>query len=147
MPVPNSLSPVASLHRPLASALIGSRQEEERKPVAQPVPAPVQAEPPVRTETRPAVDFTEVVRANLHAAAQHAILGHEGPSFRECSRPSCRNASNLIPYPVVVEASVTDADMMEIFQRIVPAALEEVASSPSPARMAPELQDEPAFIS
>jgi hypothetical protein len=145
MPVPTSLSLVASLQSPLNPALIGGRQEEER-PAASPapVPAPIsaRAEP---VETGPAVDFKEIVRANLEAAAQHAILGHEAPSFRECSRPSCRNASNLIPYPVVVEASVTETDLEEIFQRIVPAALEEAVSSPSPVRMAPEWQNEPAF--
>lgn len=146
MPVPNSLSLETSLLRPLDSALIGGRQEEERAPAALPAPAQAQAETVEPAETRPAVDFKEVVRANLHAAAQHAILGHEGPSFRECSRPSCRNASNLIPYPVTVEASVTEADMEEIFQRIVPAALEEVVSSPSPVRMAPEPRAEPVYI-
>lgn len=104
MLVPNSPPPVATLHRPLDPALAGSRQEDKFGPVAH--PAPAQAETPVSAETQPGPDFKEIVRANLQADSQHATLGHEGPSFRECSRPSCRNASNLIPYPVVVEAPV-----------------------------------------
>ena len=144
MPVPNSLPLVASLHRPLDSALIGSRQEEDRQPVLRLVPAP--AEPPARAVSRPGLVFKEVVRANLHAAAQHAILGHKAPSFRECPHASCRNASNLVPYPVVVEAGVTDADLEEIFQRVIPAALEKAAASPGPIRITPEWRNELAFV-
>jgi hypothetical protein len=150
MSVPISMSFAASLDRPLDSALIGSRLEEERHPAALPAPIPVPVQVPVHQaeplETQSGPDFKEIVRANLQAAAQHAMLGHEGPSFRECSRPSCRNASNLIPYPVVVEATVTEADMEEIFQRIVPAAMEEAASNSSAIRTAPEWQDDQAFI-
>ena len=144
MLLPNSSSLAASLDRPLDLALIGSRQAKDRAPAAH--PAPAQAEPPVSAETRSDLDFKEVVRANLHAASQHAILGHESPNFRECSRPSCRNASNLIPYPVVLESGVTEADLQEIFQQIVPAVLEDTVSSPSPVRTAPEWQGEPGFI-
>src|SRR5688572_31404435 len=100
MSVPTSPSPVASFHRPLDPVLIGGMQEETRVPAAPPAPvlAPVD---PLEAPSGP--DFKEIVRANLQAAAQHAALGHEGPNFRECSRPSCRNASNLIPFPVAVE--------------------------------------------
>ncbi len=131
---------VASLLDP---ALLGGQQKAE---LARPAPA----EPsPARAETRPGPDFKEVVRANLHAAAEHAMLGHKAPSFRECPHPSCRNASNMVPYPVVWQAGVTDADLEEIFQRVVPAALEKAASSPSPMRMEmeePELPDDPVLI-
>src|SRR6476646_299090 len=41
--------------------------------------------------------FFRTVRENLNAAARHAEMGHEAPSFRECSRPMCRDARNLIP--------------------------------------------------
>jgi hypothetical protein len=142
MSVPNRPSVAASLPDP---ALIGGKQEAERGPAARPAPAP--AEPPVKDETPPSLNFKEVVRANLHAAAQHAMLGHKAPSFRECSHSSCRNASNLVPYPVVVEKGVTDADLDEIFQRVVPAALEKAASSPAPIQMAPDWPDEPELVS
>jgi hypothetical protein len=145
MLVPNSPSHVTSLHHPLDPALIGSRQEEEREPAVRRAPAP--AEPQVRAMSRPGLAFKAVVRANLHAAAQHAILGHKAPSFRECPHASCRNASNLVPYPVVVEAGVTDADLEEIFQRVVPAALEKAAASPAPIRITPEWRNELAFVS
>ena len=141
MPAPNRPSPPAGLLDP---ALIHGRQKAERDPALRPAPAP--AEPPASAETRPGLDFKEVVRMNLHAAAQHAMLGHKAPSFRECPHTSCRNASNMVPYPVVWEAGVTDADLDEIFQRVVPAALEKAASSSSPLRRDPEEADDPALI-
>lgn len=143
MSTANTPALVTSLHRPLDSALIGSRQEEEHGPAARPVPVPAQAKP---LETCSGIDLSEIVRANLHAAAQHATLGHAGPSFRECSRPSCRNASNLIPYPVELEPVTTEADLEEIFENVVPAALEKAASSPSPFFLVPEGQDKPALV-
>lgn len=142
MPVPNRPSLVAS---PLDPALIDGKQKTERGPAARPAPAP--AGPPVEAETQPGLNFKEVVRANLHAAAQHAILGHKARSFRECPHSSCRNASNLVPYPVVVERGVTDADLEEIFQRAVPAALEKAASNPAPFPMVSEPWGDPDLVS
>ena len=72
------------------------------------------------------------------------MRGHKALSFRECSRPSCRNASNLIPYPAVVEKGVTDADLEVIFQRAVTSALEEVAANPLSV---PEWWNEPELVS
>jgi hypothetical protein len=141
MPAPTRPSLEASFLDP---ALLGGKQQAERNPVVRPAPA---EPPPASAETRPGPDFKDVVRANLHAAAQHAMLGHKAPSFRECPHASCRNASNMVPFPVVLEASVTDADLDEIFQRVVPAALEKAASSPSLMRVEPEWPEEPAFIS
>lgn len=135
MPVPNRSSLVASVLDP---TLLGGKRKAQRTP-AEPPRAPIETAPPV-------LDFKEVVRANLHAAAQHAMLGHKAPSFRECSNLLCRNASNMVPYPVVLEAGVTDADLEEIFQRVVPAALEKVASSPAPAQAEPEWPDDPKFL-
>ena len=78
MPIPNLPSLAASL---LGSSLLGGRKEAERGPALRPAPA----EPlPASAETQSGPDFKEVVRANLHAAAQHAMLGHKAPSFREC---------------------------------------------------------------
>jgi hypothetical protein len=74
------------------------------------------------------------------------MRGHKASSFRECSRPSCRNASNLIPYPVVIEPGVTDTDLEAIFQRVVTAALEEVASNPVSVEVAPEWWNESVFV-
>ena len=140
MPVPTRPSLVASLLDP---ALLGGQQETERNPATR----PAQGEPqPATAAPRTGPEFKEVVRANLHAAAQHAMLGHKAPTFRECPHASCRNASNMVPYPVVWEAGVTDADLDEIFQRVVPAALEKAASSPSPIRVESEGPDEPAFL-
>jgi hypothetical protein len=139
MPVPNSPSLVASLLRSLDPALIGIRHEEEPGPAMRPVPAPAEAQA--------GPDFKATVRANIHAAAQHVMRGHKAASFRECSRPSCRNASNLIPYPVVVKAGATDAELEAIFQRVVTAALEEVATHPIAAETSHGGWDEPAFVS
>jgi hypothetical protein len=142
MPVPNSQSLVASLLSRLDPSLIGGRQEEEQSPAVRPTPVSTE---PTGAETQSAPDFKTVVRANLRAAAQHILRGHTGRSFRECSRPACRNASNLIPYPVVVKPGVTDADLEAIFQRVVTTALEEMAADP--AQPAPEWMEEPAFVS
>jgi hypothetical protein len=146
MPVPNSPSFVASLLRSLDPAPIGSRQEEEEISLAT-RPARASVEPSASAETQPGPDFRATVRANLRAAAQHVMRGHKTSSFRECSRPSCRNASNLIPYPVVIEPGVTDTDLETIFQRVVTAALEEVAFNPVSVETTPEWWNEPAFIS
>ena len=143
MPVPNSPSLVASLLRSLDPSLIGIRHEDEPGPALRPVPAP--AELPSEAQAGP--DFKATVRANIHAAAQHVMRGHKAASFRECSRPSCRNASNLIPYPVVVEAGASDADLEAIFQRVVTAALEEVAANPIAVDTASGGWNEPAFVS
>lgn len=138
--VPNRSSLVAGL---LDSPPLGGKQKSERGPAVR----PAAAEPsPASAESQPTLDFKQVVRMNLHAAAQHAMLGHRAPSFRECPNPRCRNASDMVPYPVMVKAGVTDADLDEIFQRIVPAALEKAASSSSPAPAEPEWPDEPAFL-
>jgi len=59
--------------------------------------------------------FFRTVHENLNAAARHAEMGHEAPSFRECSRPMCRDARNLIPS--LVEPGATDAELDAIFDR------------------------------
>ena len=146
MLIPNNPSLVASILRPFIPALTGRGLEDEYRPVERPAPAQVEP-PPVSAETQPSLEFKAVVRANLHAAAQHVTLGHKGPSFRECSRPSCRNASNLIPYPVVVEPDVTEAELEAILQRLVSAALEEIAANPVLVQMAPEWGHELALVS
>lgn|GEM_PF-2206246 len=61
--------------------------------------------------------FFRTVRENLNAAAWHAEMGHEAPSFRECSRPMCRDARNLIPS--LVQPGATDAELHAIFDRVL----------------------------
>lgn len=142
MPIPDRPS---LLIRLLDPTLLVGRQEVERDPAAA-RPAPVPAEEPSSSsaEARSGPEFKAIVRANLHAAARHVLRNHRGPSFRECSRPSCRNASDLLPYPVVVEEGATDAELEVAFQRVVTAALEEVAADPASIQMGWE---GPAFIS
>jgi hypothetical protein len=140
MPVTNSQSLVTNL---LHSELIVSRQGGEDSPATHPAPDKPRA---LSGETQPGLELKSILRATLRAASQHVMRGHKAPCFRECSRPSCRNASNLIPHPVVVEKGVTDADLEVIFQRVLTAALEEVAAHPLSAQT-PEWWNEPELVS
>jgi hypothetical protein len=81
-------------------------------------------------------DFVEIVRANLHAAAQHIALGHEGPSFRECSRASCRDAKNLIPALEETEGA-TDAELEAVLDRVLE-SLDETLAAAQTTRRLPE---------
>ena len=74
---------------------------------------------PLVNETGPTPIDSRVLRANLHAAAQHAARGHEAPTFRDCSSLMCRDAANLVPHPVAVEPRATDAELDAIFQRAI----------------------------
>ncbi len=141
MSVPNRPSLLASLLDP---ALLIGKQEAECAPAAV-SPAPAEP-PPASAEARPGPDFRAIVRANLRAAARHVMRNHPGPSFRECSRPACRNASNLIPYPAVVKPDVTDADLEAIFQRVVTTALEEIAANPGSIEVAFEGWEDPELV-
>ena len=140
MRVPNSSFLVANLLHP---EMIVSRQGDEDDLDVRPA-----SSKPMSTsgETQPGPEFKSIIRANLRAASQHVMRGHKALSFRECSRPSCRNASNLIPLPLGVEKGVTDVDLEVIFQRAITAALEEVAARPLSTRM-PEWWNEPELVS
>lgn len=99
----------------------------------EPVPQ-VQAPQPVEIDR----EFVALLRANLHAASQHVAMGHEGASFRSCSRPCCIDAARLIPQLEDLEAAATDAELDGILDRVL-AALEESlpeapAARPRPAR-------------
>lgn len=59
------------------------------------------------------------LRANLHAAARHAALGHVGPSFRECPGPACREAATLIPHLESLQAAATDAELDTILGEVL----------------------------
>ena len=148
MPVPNSPLWVANLLGSPGPELIVSRPGGEDSPALRLAPA---RQMPTSGETQPGSEFKSIIRANLHAASQHILRGHKARSFRECSRPSCRNASNLIPHPVLVEKGVTekgvtDADLEVISQRVITAVLEEVAANPLSGRT-PDGWNEPELVS
>ena len=63
--------------------------------------------------------FLGTLRANLHAAARHAALGHTGLSFRECSGPACREAANLIPELDPAQGAATDAELDAILDEVL----------------------------
>ncbi|HEX6861676.1 MAG TPA: hypothetical protein VF414_02615 [Thermoanaerobaculia bacterium] len=63
--------------------------------------------------------FLTTVRANLHAAARHAALGHAGPSFRECAGPACREAAKLIPELDPDQGAATDAELDAILDDVL----------------------------
>ena len=79
-------------------------------------------------------EFIALLRANLHAAAQHAAMGHEGPSFRACARPSCIDAAKLIPQLEELEAAATDAELDEVLDRVLAALEESLPARPRVAR-------------
>ncbi|MEA2561055.1 MAG: hypothetical protein QOH06_2559 [Acidobacteriota bacterium] len=62
--------------------------------------------------------FLDTLRANLHAAARHAALGHAGPSFRECHGPACIEAAKLLPELDPAEAA-TDAELDAILDQVM----------------------------
>lgn len=49
---------------------------------------------------RPEKQMTNLAarRAHLRAAGRHVALGHESPSFRDCSHPLCCDAAGRVPY-------------------------------------------------
>jgi len=81
-------------------------------PVGRPVPVPA-------VKAEPDGPFLATLRANLHAAARHAALGHVGSSFRECPGPACREAAMLIPELERVQAVATDAELDAILDEVL----------------------------
>lgn len=63
--------------------------------------------------------FLETLRANLHASARHAALGHTGPSFRECSRPACVEAAHLLPELDPAHDAATEAELEAILDEVL----------------------------
>lgn len=74
---------------------------------------------PARPPVAKAADFFALLRSNLHAAALHAAMGHEGPRFRECPLPACLDAANLIPQLEEVEPGTTDAELGTILDQVL----------------------------
>ena len=63
--------------------------------------------------------FLATLRANLHAAARHAALGHTGPSFRECTGPACVEAAKLIPELDPMQDAATDDELEAILEDVL----------------------------
>lgn len=93
----------------------------------EPVPE-VQAPPPVEIDR----EFIALLRANLHAASQHVAMGHQGASFRSCTRPCCIDAARLIPQLEELEAAATDAELDQILDRVLAALEESLPEAPAP---------------
>ncbi|HVG07048.1 MAG TPA: hypothetical protein VNM67_05040 [Thermoanaerobaculia bacterium] len=66
-----------------------------------------------------ATDFFALLQANLHAAAQHTAMGHEGLRFRECPRPACLGAAQLICPLEDVEPGATDAELSTMLDQVM----------------------------
>jgi hypothetical protein len=129
MVVPNPQALTLYDPRPFDVTLIDVTPEDkgERAVLAktQVAPPPVAAKPEPEPQSSP--NSQAIVRANLRAAAQHAALGHEGRSFRECSHATCQNASNLIPHLVALEQEMTAAEPSPVFDQ-TPGLLEDETS-------------------
>lgn len=80
---------------------------------------------PSRTARLPEVQtgsdslFLETLRANLHAAARHAALGHKESSFRQCSAPACVEAANMLPDLATTHSAATDAELDAAFDKVL----------------------------
>ena len=83
------------------------------------IPSLAQATPEALVEGRSDVLFLDTLRANLHAAARHAALGHAGPSFRECRGPACIEAAKLLPDLDHAEGAATDAELDAILDQVL----------------------------
>jgi hypothetical protein len=119
-------SPSGSVHPPLDTVLIGTSLKVEIEQAVQLglavtlhlIHAATRIDL-LLNKTRPIPVVTKALQANLHAAAQHAALGHEAPTFRDCPRPMCLDAANLIGQPMVSEPGATDAELDAIFERLM----------------------------
>lgn len=110
----------------------------ELSPEVVPVPPiveqPVVEQPVLEARADVEGDFIKILRANLHAAGQHASMGHEGRNFRECQQAACRDAAMMVPPLEGVEVGATDAELDAVLDRVL-AALKTNPPEPVPARM------------
>lgn len=127
MPPQNSSPPPGSSYPSLAPVLIGTSLKVEIEQAARLslamtlylLNAAAWIDLPLVDKTVPTPIVPRALRANLHAAARHVARGHEAPTFRDCSSSMCRDAANLLPYPMAVEPGATDAELDAIFQRSI----------------------------
>ena len=73
--------------------------------------------PEVKAESDPL--FLSTVRANLHAAARHAALGHASTSFRECRGSACLEAAKLVPELNPSQGAATEAELDAILDQVL----------------------------
>lgn len=66
-----------------------------------------------------AADFFRLLRSNLDAAGLHAAMGHAGPRFRECDRPACLDAAQMIPRMEEIEPGATDAELGTMLKEVL----------------------------
>ena len=93
----------------------------------------VDVDPAMPSVTK-AADFFTLLQSNLNAAALHAAMGHEGPRFRDCPRPACLDAVQVIPRLEGLELDATDAEMNTILDQVM-AELETNLLQAAAARM------------
>ena len=74
---------------------------------------------PAMPSVTQAADFFTLLQSNLNAAALHADMDHEGPRFRDCPRPACLDAVQMIPRLEGLESDATDAEMNRILDRVL----------------------------
>lgn len=90
----------------------------------------VEFQPAAKVEVRVDREFFALLRANLHAASHHAAMGHEGASFRQCSRAACQDAAKLIPQLEDVDLGATDAEQDALLDRVLAALEESLPAAP-----------------
>src|SRR5690349_21321294 len=79
----------------------------------------VNLDPPAVSPLTGVADFFALLRSNHHAAALHAAMRHERPSFRECSRPACLDAGRMIPQLEGMEPGATDAELGTFLEQVL----------------------------
>jgi hypothetical protein len=85
------------------------------------VPPVEQAPPEALVEAPSDGVFLATFRANLHASVLHAVLGHTGPSFRECTGSACRGAANMIPDLEFIQTAPTGDELETILNEVLSA--------------------------
>lgn len=144
----NSSPPLGRSYPSLAPMLIGASSKVKIEQAARLslamtlylLNAAARIDRPLVDETVPTSIAPRTLRANLHAAARHVALGHEAPTFRDCSSFMCMDAANLLPYPMAVEPRATDAELDAIFQRAILAVFS-LSRPPSVPLGEPPLRD------
>lgn len=150
----NSLSPLGSSSPSLAPVLIvGSLKVEIEQAVRLSlavalylVHAAARTDLPLVNETGPASIVPRVLLESLQAATRHTARDHKSLTFRDCSRPMCRDAANLIPDPTTLELGTMVAGLDAIFQQAM-LAVSNLFSTTPPLISASPAPFEPGFMS
>jgi hypothetical protein len=99
------------------------------------VPPMAQVAPEALVEAPSDSAFLATFRANLQASVRHAVLGHTGSSFRECTGAACREAAIMIPEMESLEMMATDEELEAILNEVLTALEKEGTpySAPTPS--------------